>query len=299
MVQLQVARAKAMARSLLDLAPREAAARREVVRAVDILREVLQLMRPTLPRTVEVMLEDRAGGEDWVVVDPAGLQQALVNLLLRACESVGHAGRVIIRTEVVEGKVMVSCVDSGGPLGIGEISRAFEALGADGSLLGRAALGMAAVRRFADAMGGRAELVVDGEGNRVRIELPVAPDPSLVKASSVLVHEDHPLLRPMLKEALTAAGHRVVAVEHPSAIEMAWESAPQSLLLLDDAGWRAVAGEPWARMTQRSAGGPKLIVMTDETSVPGLPTGAVRLRRPFSWEALAEAIRTCGSGGGA
>lgn len=298
-VQLQVARAKAMARSLLDLAPREAAARREVVRAVDILREVLQLMRPTLPRTVEVMLEDRAGGEDWVVVDPAGLQQALVNLLLRACESVGHAGRVIIRTEVVEGKVMVSCVDSGGPLGIGEISRAFEALGADGSLLGRAALGMAAVRRFADAMGGRAELVVDGEGNRVRIELPVAPDPSLVKASSVLVHEDHPLLRPMLKEALTAAGHRVVAVEHPSAIEMAWESAPQSLLLLDDAGWRAVAGEPWARMTQRSAGGPKLIVMTDETSVPGLPTGAVRLRRPFSWEALAEAIRTCGSGGGA
>ena len=299
-VQMCVARAKAMARSLLDMAPRENPGGRETVRVSDILRESVQLMRPTLPRTVEVSVEDRAGGHDWVQVDPAGLQQAIVNLLLHACESVANAGRVqLISERETEGRVTVACVDAGRAMGPEAIVRAFEALGPDGSLLGRSALGMASVRRFAEAMGGRAFAGATASGNRVAIELPAASDPSHAKVGTVVLHEDHPLLRPMLVEALTAVGHQVVPVGDPSLVESTLAASPAAVAVLDDLGWQRLGAEGIRRVQERHGQPIPLIVMTDQVAPAGLPAGATVLRRPFGWEQLAEAVRRSQASGSA
>lgn len=290
-VQLSVAKAKAMARSLLDLSPGEGSGRRETVRVSEIVRETLQLMRPTLPRTVQVVVEDRAAGGDWVRVDSGRLQHALINLMLHACESTANAGRMVLRTEAPDSRrVVVACIDSGTSWSHEALTRVFEALGPDGALVDRASLGMASLRRFAESMQGRVAASVTSEGNRIEIELPAAADPSSAAGLTVILHEHHPLLRPMLLEAIAGAGHRVVPVEEPGMVESAVRTHSGALLLIDDMAWDAIADEAWSRMVGEGPE-PMLVVMSDRMRLAKLPAAAVLLRRPFRWEELSELVR--------
>ena len=290
-VQFAVAKARSMAQSLLHLGPGDGVGAREIVRASDKAREALQLMRPTLPRTVEVKLEDLSAGQDWVEVDPGRLQQSMVNLLLHACESTANAGRITLRIEsAASSRVTLSCIDRGPPWVSTTTVRMFEALGPEGGLVDRAALGMASVRRFVESAQGRVWASVTAEGNRISIELPAAIDRSRRDAMSVILHEHHPLLRPMLVEALMGEGHEVRVADEPGQLDAMVQAHPRSLLLLDDLAWDAVAGSSWP-LWSRKESCPSLVIMTDRMQVPQAPPEAVVLRRPFVWEQLSIELR--------
>jgi PAS domain S-box-containing protein len=289
-VQALVGRAKSMARSLMGLAPnRRVDAAIAVVGVAQTLREALPLLRAALPRTIELELEDRSQGRDLVRLDPADLQQAMLQLVMRASEALGHSGQIRVRIRA-EGRMLhVECLDSAVAMTAEQCADIAEALDGKGRLTGRAALGMAAVRRFAEAAGGALRAEVRAEGNVVVIDLPLEPESVPLQQPPVILCEDHPLLRPMIAEAITAAGHRVVTLDRidDMAVRLREEGAG-TVLVLDARAWAGLR-DAWASLCEGLGWNPPVVLMLDDA--PGtLPAGVQWLRRPVAVDALTAAI---------
>lgn len=288
-VQTLVARAKSMARGLIGLAPHAGSSIESLVSAGQALREGLLLVRTAIPQTVRIEIDDRTEGRDLVRLDPAGLQQAMVHLTLRASESTGNTGRIVFRLSVSGRMLLVDCVDSARPMTPQQCAEIADALDARGGLAGRAALGMAAVRRFAETLGGSLRAEVRDEGNVVTLEIPREPEAVPVQLPPVLLCEDHPLLRPMLAEALTASGYRVLPMEQAGEIEsLLRREGPGTVAILDARGW-AAAGPGWPVLCERLGWNPLAVLLLDHEAGP-LPHGVRGLRKPFALEALIAAV---------
>ena len=289
-IQALVGRAKSMARSLMGLAPNRLAAESvAVVGAVRSLHEALPLLRAALPRTIELDLEDLTQGQDLVRLDPADLQQSVLHIVMRASEALGHTGRIRLRI-LVEGRMLhVECLDSAPALTAEQCANIAEALDERGRLAGRSALGMAAVRRFAETLGGGLRAEVRADGNVVVIDLPLEPESVPLQQPPVILCEDHPLLRPMIAEAITAAGHRVVTLDRidDMAVRLREEGAG-TVLVLDARAWAGLR-DSWAGLCEGLGWNPTVVLMLDDA--PGaLPAGVQWLRKPVAVEALTAAI---------
>jgi PAS domain S-box-containing protein len=290
-IQLSVSRAKSMAQSLLGLAPTESVSHAETVSGMEVVRRTMQLLRSTLPRTVEVVVEDLSGGRDTVRVDVAGLQQAIMNMLLRGCEVLAQAGRLTLRLSECDGAagpcLQIACIDRAAPLSADAQARAFEALGADGALLGRTALGMAAVKRFAETAGGEVRAEVVGEANVITLELPLQLSEQSSRGARVVLWEDHPLLKPMLVEAFGAAGHRVAAIESETELLEALRRFGQgAVLVLDDRHWHGSLPQKIRELAQTPGAVSGVVVLVDrQPSEPSEP-GIIWLRKPYALETL-------------
>jgi hypothetical protein len=289
-IQALVGRAKSMARSLMGLSPNRLGGEAVVVVGVaQSLREALPLLRAALPRTIELDLEDLSQGRDLVRLDPADLQQSMLQVLMRASEALGHVGRIGVRIRS-EGRMLhLECVDNAPALTAEQCSNIAEALDGRGKLAGRSALGMAAVRRFAEALGGALRAEVRADGNVVVIDLPLEPEAVPLQQPPVILCEDHPLLRPMIAEAITAAGHRVVTLDRigdmPTRLR---EEGVGTALVLDASAWTAL-GPGWPGVCESLGWNPTVVLMLDEA--PGvLPAGVQWLRKPVAVEALTAAI---------
>lgn len=288
-VQTLVARAKSMARSLIGLAPHAGTTVESLVSAGQALREGLLLVRTAIPQTVRIEIDDRAEGHDLVRLDRAGLQQAMVHLTLRASEGTGNSGWIVFRLTTVGRMLAIDCIDSGRPMTPRQCAEIADALEQGGGLAGRTVLGMAAVRRFAEALGGSLRAEVREEGNVVTLEIPREPEAVPMQLPPVLLCEDHPLLRPMLAEALTASGSRVLSMEQPTEIEsLLRREGPGTVAILDAHGWAAV-GPEWRGLCERLGWNPLAVLLLDHDADP-LPEGVRVLRKPFALEVLIAAV---------
>ena len=290
-IQLSVSRAKSMAQSLLGLAPTESVSHVETVSGMEVVRRTMQLLRSTLPRTVEVVVEDLSGGRDTVRVDVAGLQQAIMNMLLRGCEVLAHAGRLTLRLSECDGAagpcLQIACIDLSAPLSVDAQARAFEALGADGALLGRTALGMAAVKRFAETAGGTVRAEVVGDANVITLELPLQLSEQDARGARVVLWEDHPLLKPMLVEAFSAAGHRVAAIESETELLEALRRFGQgAVLVLDDRHWHGSLPQQIRELAQTPGAVSGVVVLVDRQPTEPSEPGITWLRKPYALETL-------------
>ena len=289
-IQLSVSRAKSMAQSLLGLAPGDGTGQVETVSGMEVVRRTMQLLRSTLPRTVEVVVEDLSGGRDLVHVDVARLQQSIMNMLLRGCEVQAQAGRLTLRLSECAGEsgpsLQIACIDHAAALTTDAQSRAFEPLSADGALLGRTALGMAAVKRFAEASGGVARAEVVGHANVISLELPLHLVGQVERGAKVVLWEDHPLLKPMLVEAFAAAGHRVSAIEREADLLDALRRYGQgAVLVLDDRHWHGSLPQQIRDLANAPGAVSGVVVLADRANTPP-ERGITWLRKPYALETL-------------
>ena len=289
-IQMTVARAKSLVRSVVGLSPQAATAGGSLVSVAAVLREGMQLFRAGLPRTVELSLDDRSAGADLVRLDPGLLQQAVMNMVLRACEAVANAGSIVLRLDPIgDTALALRCMDSGVPLTPEAALRIGEALSDDGTLASRSALGMAAVRRFAEGLGGTLYATGGREGNVVTVELPLEASAVPMARPVVALREDHPLLGPMLAEALHAAGHRVLRADTPDRlVPLLRAERPGSVAIVDEAGWNAVSGS-WHATCHEAGCRPGVVVLGDRTGGPTGP-GFEWMAKPFTAEALLAAV---------
>ena len=290
-IQLSVSRAKSMAQSLLGLAPGDASDHAETVSCMEVVRRTLQLLRSTLPRTVEVVVEDLSGGRDTVRVDAARLQQSIMNMLLRGCEVLAQAGRLTLRISPCGGAsgpfLQIACSDHATPLTVDAQARAFEALGADGALLGRTALGMAAVKRFAESSGGAVRAQVVGDANQIAIELPLQLAGGGERGAKVVLWEEHPLLKPMLVEAFAAAGHRVTAIEREGdLLEALRRFGRGAVLVLDDRHWHGSLPQRIQDLANAPGAVSGVVVLIDRQPSAASEPGIIWLRKPYALETL-------------
>ena len=177
-------RASAITGGVLGLA-RPRADRHEPTDMVRLAEEVLLLVNKDLSRN-RVAADFKAEGRPHARVNPAQIQQVLLNLIINARQAMPKGGVVKVRVaNDPSGRLTeVSVADTGTGIAAADLARIFEPFfttktGPDSSGLGGTGLGLAVCRDIVEAHHGRlrAESRV-GQGTTFTLRLPACPAPT-------------------------------------------------------------------------------------------------------------------------
>ncbi|MCA9771913.1 MAG: hypothetical protein KC466_05865 [Myxococcales bacterium] len=140
------------------------------IRLGSSIRAALELVPHTDPKYREVRLHVAPEADGFVLVsDSDALTHILLNLLLNAYEAVGREGEITVLLESLSrDRVAIEVGDSGPGIPPADRERAWEPFFS--TKRARPGLGLAAVRKTAEAMAGTAELRPDGR--TIRVEIP-------------------------------------------------------------------------------------------------------------------------------
>ena len=292
-IQLQVWRAMTMSRNLILLGEGGGVGESSPkIQVSDAVNAAVRLLAPNLPRTISVVVEDLTDGREYVAIDSSRLQQAILNMLMRSIEALANSGLITLRiTQFVDGgesSIRVECIDKGEPLSALQLEHAFNPLASDGSLRGRTAMGLAAVKRFAQAAGGHATIANTQEGIVLCLSIPTMTEIASQDRLPIVLFKNHPLMRPMLVEALQASGHRVIAIEHEKELVAAAKRAgAQCILILDQASISAPLDDVLDAIKAGLKSMPPVILLVggaEKNTQVHMPV--VRLQKPFMLDSL-------------
>lgn len=306
-----VTRGRTFTQNMLMLG-RPGRARRNQVDPAKIIADTERLARPILGEDMELAV-DLEAELPRIECDGNQFQQAILNVLINARDATDQAGRVSIRARRTEehdhrGRPFI-CVEiaDDGPGMMPDVLNAatrpfFTTKGDRGT-----GLGLAMVDAFAGESGGRLRIEsAPGAGTTIQMYLPAArgaaaptvgevvegdttpPDPS---ATRVLVIEDHPLLRPMLVEALANGGYDVEGVaDGDAALARPLDAAPHALVV--DVNLPGRRGDEVAGALRGRIGAdvPVLFITGNEEFHPPPWPRIALLRKPFELHELGERI---------
>ncbi len=215
-----------------------------------------------------ITIEMTVGEDAWMAhCDSNQLDNALLNLVINARDSMPHGGRISIATENVEvdaeadrlsyevtpGQyVVLSVADSGAGMSAEIVSRVFEPFFTTKPLGEGTGLGLSMVYGFVKQSQGHVGISsAPGQGTTVRIYLPryageeaplaapggiVAGAPAASGTGRILVVDDEAMLRIVFAEALSDLGYTVHAAADGAAAMKILQSPEKIDLLLTDVG---------------------------------------------------------------
>lgn len=228
------------------------------------------------------------------LVDPGGLESAIVNLAINARDAMPDGGRLEIATRDLPardaaaggGFVSLTVSDTGTGMPPEVARRAFEPFFTTKEIGRGTGLGLSMVYGFVTQSGGRINLKsIPGQGTEIEILLPRAvPEPAptvpamrpMFRAGgqAVLVVEDDRDMRTFITEALTQAGFAVVAVaDAESALALVAGRDDIELVVSDVMLAGAMNGLTLVRELRRSRPGIRAVVTS------GYVHGDVDMRR--------------------
>jgi signal transduction histidine kinase/DNA-binding response OmpR family regulator len=241
-----------------------------------------------------------------IEADPGRVRQMVLNLLSNAVKFTDSGGEIRLSLDAEGEHARLTVADTGRGIGSGDIERIFEAFqqgernaGSEGT-----GLGLALTRQLVEAHGGSVSVMSEaGAGSEFTLRLPVnrpvadsgtERTPALPAGKpSVLVIEDDPAARELLRLHLEGAGYGVVATASGRQ-GLAWvtELRPDAvvldILLPDMDGWeilQRVKSDPATRSI------PVMVVSVLDDRQLGLALGAVDyFVKPVSRELLLEGI---------
>jgi PAS domain S-box-containing protein len=330
-IQLAATRAKLLTSNLLSLGkPTADAIERFPLRGA--IEEAVQLVRPGFPRSVGFALELAAADDLELTLAPSAFQQALINLLVNARDAMPGGGRLRIDASAVEtpdgalgARIVVE--DTGAGMAPEVLRRIFEPFFTTKGPGSGTGLGLAVVQQVVSSAGGRVTVESDvGHGSRFIVVLPAtrravvgtpatagAPSgassalhPSALHPSAshtVLLIEPHPVLRPMLAEAVRAAGFAVLETEgvaHAHELLHARGSSADGVdsiaAVVAEAPLDSVRFGTWLAELDRAAGRelPIVAMVPEGASDPRAHRRPrlVTLQKPFEIGDLADAIES-------
>ncbi|TMW71342.1 PAS domain S-box protein [Thauera sp. UPWRP] len=286
-----------------------------------LVHNMTHLLVRTLGETIKVRL--RLPGEPLhAFVDPHQLENAILNLALNARDAMPDGGELTIavtqRTldaalaraaEVQPGDyVQIDVSDSGSGIDAAVLPRVFEPFFTTKPFGGGSGLGLSMVYGFVRQSGGNVRILsAPNKGTNVRFVLPMAAAPAPAPAAApvarsapplrdgpVLLVEDEPEVRKVIRMQLTTLGHPVIeAADGVEALELL-EHVEDIAILVSDTVMPGGLGGPElaARARELRPGLPVLLITgyasegTDMHSPAGVPV----LRKPFDTPALADAL---------
>jgi PAS domain S-box-containing protein len=138
----------------------------------EVVDKTLDLLRPEIEnRGIEVK-QKPARNLTATLIDPAQLQQVLVNLVKNAVQAMSTGGTLTLQTGETSEDVWVSVADTGGGIPQEQVNRIFEPFYTTKKK--GSGLGLMIVQRIVRAHGGRIELEShEGRGSTFRIWLPL------------------------------------------------------------------------------------------------------------------------------
>jgi len=260
---------------------------------------VVRTLASLLGETIEVELAlDVDGGA--VGVTPAALEQVAMNLVLNARDAMPSGGRLTIRTSfargtpAASGTATLSVSDTGVGMDEATRARAFEPYFTTKSGGRGRGLGLSTVFGIVSQHGGHVDVTSEpGAGSTFRVCLPLvdAPAPAAVSpvggTATVVVLEDDARVRDLIVEILETYDYRALRAATP---EEALALCGRGQVALVVAAVRALGRpdsefEQWLRAVAPRA---EILYLTDE---PGGHEGAATLIKPFTVEALVDAVR--------
>lgn len=229
--------------------------------AVDIghlIGNLARLVRRSLPETIAVST-DLAGASVHTLVDPGQLESALLNFALNSRDAMPDGGRLHIAArrvelrqeasvfEVVPGDyAMIEVADNGCGMDAATLARVFEPFFTTKRFGLGSGLGLSMAYGFVKQSGGGISIQSQtGQGTTVLMVLPLTtPEPDLDLPSDdeplalggelVLLVEDEPNVRRVVRQQLIDLGYPVIEAENAAqALEMV-EQIPDIALVVSD-----------------------------------------------------------------
>jgi CheY-like chemotaxis protein len=242
-----------------------------------------------------------------IKIGASHLEEIVLNLGIHARDAMPNGGRLTVATtrhitderDAASGApreyVRMIVADTGGGMSAAAQSRLFEPFLASADA-GGSAIGLAKVDAIVKRAGGRIQVEsVAGVGTTFTIDLPAtsepaaAPDPVFVETrlmAPVLVVEDDPRVRELIRLVLVRAGHEVVAVAGPHAA-LALNRQPAISLMLVDVVMPEMDGYDLVVEGRKISPGVHVVFMSgfarDTARHPG---GDGFLAKPFTVESL-------------
>jgi signal transduction histidine kinase len=289
---------------------------------------LLSSLEPLLRRTLGEPIALRIGWQDglWrALVDPAELENAILNLAINARDAMPSGGRLTIEAGNVPidrvyaatagldrtgDYIMLSVADTGHGMSRDVLAKAFDPFFTTKQPGKGTGLGLSMVYGFAKQSGGHA--MIDSEasqGTIVRLYLPrtgadeaaPAPVPDREAArgdETILVVEDNELVRAHTEAMLRGLGYKVLSAgEGPAALRMIEAGAAPDLLLTDVVLPGGMSGRDLADAAARAVPGlrvlftsgyPGNVLLENGRMVPGVEL----VGKPFRRAHLAARIRT-------
>jgi signal transduction histidine kinase len=243
-----------------------------------------------------------------IKVGASHLEEIVLNLGIHARDAMPNGGHLTLATTMhMHGEqdaasgaprewVRMIIADTGGGMSAAAQSRLFEPFFAAEDA-GGSALGLAKVDAIVKEAGGRIQVEsVAGVGTTFTIDLPAtseqaaASDPAFADARltpPVLVVEDDPRVRELIKLVLMRAGHEIVAVAGPHAALAALNRQPAISLMLVDVVMPEMDGYDLVTETRKISPGVHVVFMSGFARDPiRHPTGDGFLAKPFTVESL-------------
>jgi CheY-like chemotaxis protein len=277
-----------------------------------------------MPENCEIELVC-AGGLWPCEVDPGQLQNALVNLVVNACDAMPQGGKITIETanahldgayaaahiEVDPGQYVMLAVSDTGPGMTEEVmARAFEPFFTTKRAGAGSGLGLSMVYGFTKQSRGHIKLYSElGHGTTVKIYLPrgqakpatdVAAETAVEKADeeeTVLLVEDDADVRALAAEQLKSLGYQVLeAPNADAALAIIREGKPIALLFTDVVLPGGMNGRALADQVKHILPQMKVLYMSGYTENAiihhgRLDPGVFLLQKPFRRHDLAAKVR--------
>jgi signal transduction histidine kinase/CheY-like chemotaxis protein len=260
-----------------------------------------------------------------IKVDPASIEQVLVNLVVNARDAMSHGGRVTIETSLTEleggygtthppvapGRyVMLSVSDTGQGMDEATQGRIFEPFFTTKEQGKGSGLGLATVYGIVQQSGG--SIAVDskpGSGTSFRVYLPTTEATAPVRAAlargddakkgweTVLLVEDEDAVRALAREVLRRNGYIVLEARHGlDALRVAERHPDVIHLLVTDVVMPHLNGRELADRLAEVRPAMKVLFMSGYTDHAAmhrhLTPGAAFLQKPFTPATFARKVRS-------
>ncbi len=289
----------------------------DAVQLNDLVGRTVRLIRSNVPPSVAVCTE-LAPELPLAKVDPAQLEQVLMNLALNARDAMPRGGTLTFRTRlrdvcgdsdvVPRGRwVTVTVADTGHGMDEATRARVFEPFFTTKPFGAGTGLGLARVYGIVSQSGGHIVLTSQpGRGSEFIVYLPLAdpPAPKPVRAGraeptgrpTLLLVEDVSGVRGVLAEVLDQAGYCVVqARSAEEALEVAGERLSAIDLLVSDVVMPGRSGVYLARKLLAQHPSLPVILVSghlQDGDRRAMPEGVRFVQKPFSADELVEHVRT-------
>ncbi len=317
-------RSAAVSADLLSFS-RKQTLRPNVVDPNDVLTDIIAVLHKTIPENIELKIKRGPNG-GHILIDPDLLRHALMNLVINARDAMPGGGRIIIETanatldpayvashpDVSPGDyVMVAVSDTGEGIAPTDLAKIFDPFFTTKPVGKGTGLGLAMVYGFVKQSGGHIAVYSElKHGTTIRLyfprvdaavgTVPAEEEPALVSphgTGTVLVVEDDPAIRKMIRDTLQDYGYSVLmadGVDH--ALVMAGEHHGEIDLLLTDVIMPGLDGFELSRQIVKANPAIRVLYMSGHAAeaINGktpMPRDVPILTKPFSAKALAEAVR--------
>lgn len=301
-----------LTRRLLTLA-RQQPVRIESLDVVEVMEGMSSMLRSLMGEQIEfeiIVPPESAAGDFLIDIDRGQLEQVLLNLAVNARDAMGTSGRVAFEVGTSKPDRVTLCVEDEGPGMSPEIRlNAFDPFFTTKPESDHSGLGLAIVLGIVEQAGASIEIDSEvGRGTRFTIEWPasrlrrpagpkqLATGAAMENRERILVVEDKPDLRRILKLSLEQAGFQVSLAEDGEAALAALATADGEIrLVVTDVVMPGIGGIELAERIARTAPEIRVVFMSGYAG-PGDDEGfgsrgEVVIAKPFRPAELVALVR--------